>query len=261
MIMLAGSSVFADEVHFLDGKVAKGKIIQVTASDIEYAETDGKPLTIVSRDKVFKITYDDGTTVVIMNAKEPKTATVQENTEPNSASVAVVKNGSNLFFDFESGWNGYCGLLGMRLDYRLIDGLSINGGLGYGMWGVRPSAGFRYYVNYPFGLAFGLGIAYNTGNSKYEEDMETVDSSNVVQKEKVTVKMKPVAVINLTGLYFFELSSGYRLYLEAGWGFSLNRNCYTYTSGSGNRLSDNSRSTMNFMRPGGIVLTAGLSFF
>lgn len=78
-------SIFADEIHLLDGKVVKGKIIQITGSNVEYSEESGKPFNIIKRDQVFKIVYDDGSSVVLFNRDEKKetAAHKSENNDDN----------------------------------------------------------------------------------------------------------------------------------------------------------------------------------
>ena len=249
-------SAYADEIHLLDGKTVKGKILRVTSTDVEYSETDGKPFLSTPRNLIFKIVYDDGTSVVILKDSDPVTA----DTRSAGKSTSSSKTPDNLFFEFEGGWNGYCGI-GGRLDYRIVNGLAVNAGLGIGCWGWRPSAGLRYYVNYPYGLAFGLGAAYNTGLKDYKYKMETENSAGVTDKETVTFDLKPVPVINATCLYSFEISNGYKVYFEAGWCFSLKQDCYTYTTASGNKLTKKSKDTMDIIKPGGIILSAGMAFF
>lgn len=163
----------------------------------------------------------------------------------------------------ESGWNSYAGMIGIRGEYRLFSGLAANAGAGIGAWGPRLSAGLRIYPSWPYGLAFGAGIACNTGEQdRYDHKSLTVDPvTGVETKEIVTYRTTQVFVVNLSAVYSWDFSDGDRFYIEAGWGFSLKNNPYEATSASGHPLSRSSKKKMDLIQPGGLILSCGYTFF
>ena len=161
----------------------------------------------------------------------------------------------------ESGWNSYAGILGGRFEYRALGSFALNAGFGVGTWGFRPSLGMRYYLSYPYGLAFGMGAAYNTGEEKYDHKVMTEDAAGLRTKQTVTFVLKPTTVINLTALYAWRTSGGDRLYLEIGWGFPLNNSPYRYTTETGNTLTQGTKDKIKISKPGGLIVAAGYTCF
>ncbi len=64
------SAAWADEIHLNDGRVFKGKIIQVTVKHIEYDPEGDKPFDILPRGQIEKIVYDDGKILFLYEGKE-----------------------------------------------------------------------------------------------------------------------------------------------------------------------------------------------
>ena len=201
------------------------------------------------RDMVLKIVYKNGTV---------ETPEKFKNSAGQTAAGVSLYTG-NMFWEFELGWNGYTGL-GARVDYRLIDNFGINAGAGVGLWGYRFSGALRYYLEYPFGLAFSIGAAYNTGLKSYTYSYETENKSGNKIKEDVNFTCKPVTTINATLLYFWRVNGNNRLYIEAGYAYAMQKTKYTYTTASGNSLTTDSKNTEDIIAPGGIILTIGYAF-
>lgn len=152
---------------------------------------------------------------------------------------------------------------GLRGEYRLFAGLAANVGAGIGAWGSRLSAGLRYYPSWPYGLAFGAGLAFNNAEqNRYDHESLTVDSATGTEtKEVVTYRTKQVFVINLSAVYSWDFSDGDRFYVEAGWGISLKNDPYSSTTASGHPLSKSSKQKMDLVQPGGLIIACGYTFF
>lgn len=264
LILLAGSAAFADEIHYLDGTVAKGKIIQVTPNAIEYSETGGRPLVVAERSRLFKIVYDDGSTVMIMKKDSEESSSVRSTQAPaesDGRKLEYSRSDSRFSIAIESGWNGYCGLFGGRIDYAFTDSLSINGGLGLGLWMYRLSAGMRWYANYPYGLALGIGVAYNTGSNEEMKQKGKVETSyGTTFQDNIYIKEKPVTTLNFTLAYNFRMGSNI-LYVETGYAVPLNSKKYTYRTDTGNKMTKEEKDAFDIMAPGGIMLSVGYAFF
>lgn len=259
LILLAESAAFADEIHYLDGTVAKGSVIQVTPTTVEYAESGGRPLVVAERSRLFKIVYDNGSTVMILkkdSEREAGGAPAQEYSVPRRTSGSAPVSDSAILL--ESGWNSYGGLIGTRFEFRVADNMSVNAGAGLGLWMWRLSAGIRLYAHYPYGLAFGIGFAYNTGSSDEFRDSGTVvapDGSHT--EETVWYRNRPVGTLNLTVIYTFSS----RVYIETGLALSPTTEKFKYRTSSGGRLTKSSHDDYEALAPGGLMFGVGYVFF
>lgn len=276
MFILSSVSVLlADEIRLKDGTVITGKIIQVTAGNIEYDPEGPRPFDLIPRDQVVEIIYDDGQSVKFNNDKIEKPGRgetfIEKPAQEESAEESTDKGKTVIrlkprrdmptqkefrnFLEFELGWNGYVGN-GVRFERLLLEDFAFNVGAGYCLWGYRFSGGLRYYLHYPFGLAFGLGASYSTGLSEYKVDMETEDASGNENpdKEEVIFDLKPVGVVNITILYSWKVFSTHRIYVESGYGIRLTDDYYTINKG---KLTKDSKDIMDTMAPGGSIITFG----
>ena len=238
-----------DLIYFKDGRIIKAKGIIISNKNIEfYDEKNMKQF--YGLNMIEKIIYQDGKTEYpdkIQNAGNLNTGKGKTGKPVES------------FFEFELGWNGYVGL-GARLDYLIFNNASLNGGAGLGMWGYRLSGALRYYIEYPYGLAFSIGAAYNTG-TEYEDKFDTQDpGTGGIYSEKVKFKLKPVTCINASILYSIQVNGNNRIYIEAGYSYAIQKAKYTYTTESGRELTDESEDFMDLMAPGGFMITVGYAF-
>jgi hypothetical protein len=63
LIMALNTAVFADQIFLKDGEVIKGKIIQITESEVEYKPGSNRAFDVVDKKLVLKIAYDNGQVV------------------------------------------------------------------------------------------------------------------------------------------------------------------------------------------------------
>jgi hypothetical protein len=245
-LMLMAGPAWADEIYLRDGTMLKGKVTGITDKFIEYTAGDAGAYDFFPRDMVARVVYDDGTTVTINEIRAGATG------------MKKTPSGGDLFLEVEWGWNGYVGF-GPRIDYRFAGPLSVNAGAGLGLWGIKLAGGLRYHVQYPYGLAFGAGAGYNTGG-KIDWELRTVDPAGVEKTETVELDLKPVPVLNLTLLYSWKLGGLGRMFVEAGYGFPLEKDPYRYSTESGNRLSRDTRDFIRTISPGGVIVAIGYAF-
>jgi opacity protein-like surface antigen len=238
-------------IYLRDGRTLRGKDVIIKEKYIEFNNEEGSKETYGTA-IIDRIVYSNGETRTFHAAAEP-----EKTSEKKDAEKAVTPP-SGMFMEFEWGWNGYTGL-GARFDYMIFDDFSLNGGLGVGFWGYRISGALRYYLEYPYGTAFSLGAAYNTGG-ELESDYDTTDSSGNVSTEKVTFDLKPVLCINATILYSFMVNGKDKIYLEAGYSYAVQDKKYTYKTENNATLTEESEDIMDIMAPGGIILTVGYAF-
>lgn len=262
-VFLSASLVYADEIHFHNGEIIKGVILNFTKESVEFSRDgdNGKVVKVIPRNEIYKILYDDGQFFILsgkhesVNLKDEKKKT----RDPLSESGASEKN--NGFIELESGWNGAVGSAGSRIDYLVTKLLSINGGAGIGWWGYKFTGGSRFYFNHPYGAALGISGVYNTGIKDYPRTTDTVDTSGNKKTEEVNYNLKPVTVINLSMLYSWKIPElGFKVYVETGWAQALNKNPYSYFTASGNAISAKEKYYMFWRKPGGFIASAGVGF-
>lgn len=243
-------AVETDLIYFKDGRIVKARDIVISnGKNIEFYDERNIKL-YYGLNMIEKIVYKDGRT-------EYTDKTLQGNTL-NSDKGEQGKPVEG-FFEFEWGWNGYVGL-GARLDYPIFDHVSINGGVGLGLWGYRLSGAIRFYPEYPYGWAFSAGFAYNTGE-KYKEKLTTQDPmDDDTFNEKVKYTLKPVTCLNASIIYSIQVNGNNRIYFEGGYSYAFKKPEYTYTTESGRKLTDDSKDYFNLRAPGGIILTVGYAF-
>lgn len=240
--LLVVSSAWAGEVDLADGSIIGASVQGAAGRFKEYG--------FLPREKTREALYDDGNVVLPGKDAGPLDG---EAKPPRAGSLA-----QRLYLEAEWGWNGYVGF-GPRLDFRFLDSMSVNAGAGLGLWGQKLSAGLRYYLNYPHGAAFGIGVSYNTGG-ELEMKMNTRDSSGQERNETVDFNLRPVPVLNATVLYSWPAGKMGKIYLEAGYGHSLLRDHYTYSTDSGSELSGDSEDAMDAIQPGGVIFSLGYAF-
>lgn len=263
----------ADEIRLKDGTIITGKIIQVTTRNIEYNPDGPRPFELIERDMVVEIIYSDGLRVNLTESDEEKSGRggtfIDKSADEEQAEKdkTVIKPGTEQavrrrvkirdFLEFELGWNSYVGS-GIRFERHLFDGFTLNIGGGYSVfWSYRFSGGLRYYLKYPFGLAFGLGASYNPGISDYRADMETRDSlgNENPQDEQVIFELSPVTVLNLTVLYSWRVFSTHRIYVETGYSIRLTDDYYRIKNDK--ILTPDSEDIVNLSAPGGGIFSVG----
>jgi hypothetical protein len=238
-----------DLIYFKDGRTVKAWNILISdKKNIEYLDEKNNK-QFYGLNMIEKIVYKDGRT------EYPEKIQHTDKSSSKTGSGKPVET----FLELEWGWNGYAGL-GPRVDFFIFNNVSFNGAAGLGLWGLRLSGAFRYYIEYPYGLAFSAGVAYNNGGeSKMDLDTEDPDNGNIYS-EKVKLKLKPVTCINASILYSIKVNGNDKIYIETGYSYALQKDKYSYTTESGRPLSDKSEDIIDLYAPGGFMIAAGYAF-
>jgi hypothetical protein len=164
---------------------------------------------------------------------------------------------SKLYIDLGTGLNANTGLLGGGVDYHVAKDISINAGLGLlSSWGNKFYIGGKGYLKPCHkDWAFGGGLTYNTGLSKYTSTQETIYGTN----EEVTLDLLPQTCVYLSAFKYWKLGhKGNRFYMQLGWSRSMNAQKFKQISGT--PVSSNSAAITRFISPGGLVFGLGFSF-
>ncbi len=237
------------QIYFKDGKMVKGTGVVINKKDIEFNDENNNK-QFYGRGMIEKIVYNG------------KTVNMDEKINPGDKENASDES-INSFIEIELGWNGYAGL-GLRYDYLLYGNLSLNGAAGYGLWGYRASAALRYYLDYPYGLAFSVGAAYNTGGlGKMKVETQSSGGGNIYE-ENVKIDYKSVTCINGSILYSFQVNESDRIYVESGYSYALKKKKYNYTTENGRELTPDGEKYMKSIQdstaPGGFIISVGYAF-
>jgi hypothetical protein len=158
-----------------------------------------------------------------------------------------------VYIGLSSGLN-YGGLFALSAEFNIVDNLSLATSLGLGTWGFKLGADLRLYKNYSNGLYFVGGFSRATGASVMEVEIETTDGT----KNEVTFELLPVNNVNLGLGYAIRLGDRFRLNLEMGYAINVTSGD-GYNVTSGHTLSDDSRTVMGILRPGGLRFGLGLN--
>ena len=160
------------------------------------------------------------------------------------------------YLGVSTGINNNTGLIGIDIDVPVDKFVSIDGGAGIGSWGYKLALGAKYYLQpCQRGWAFGGGLTYSTGLGNYQQDMETINGT-----ETVSLNLHPQTNLFLAAYRYWSLGKRYnRFFLELGYSVSLTGGD-KYDEVIGDPLSDNSKTTMRLISPGGIIIGAGFSF-
>lgn len=296
LLFFSSNYVIGDQIFLKNNMTISGKILRVTDTSIEYDPEGDIPWNKTSRMEVLKIIYDNGVTVMVEEEIAPqkppvpvkneaydeeeeyekeKPAGTKENIEPieNSELPEIEKEKTttykntmedfseakkrNLTLELITGWNSSVGF-GPKLDYKIMDAISINSGIGYGLWGFRISNGLRYYFSFPYGMAAGIYYGYNTGIKDFKTKLNVEQSGTTVDKDDVHLELKGVSTIDLTMLYNWKIFESSRMFFEFGYSLPFEKNGFQ-VKGS-DILSSQGKDTVKMMSPGGIIIAFGVCF-
>ncbi len=259
VFILLASSLSADEIVLKSGETVNGKILKIGSEFIEYDPDGTVPFGTVPVSEVSEIIYLDGSAFVIKALKPEEAGDTNVDRDASVSKEALKKPEGAI--EFELGFNGYVGA-GFRINRTIWDGLTANGGVGYGVWGTRFSAGLRYCFNPDLsGIALGLGAAYNTGKRGYSRETDIITADGLKLKNNVIYDYKPVTVVNLTFLYSWRMNESTRFYIETGYSYAFQRDDYTMKSYtySGFTLTKEEKDYMNVEQPGGLIFSLGIA--
>jgi hypothetical protein len=161
-----------------------------------------------------------------------------------------------------TGINSNVGVLGLQIEHKLAGPLSFYAGAGIGGWGYKLTAGARLYIRHqPIGSAFGLSFSNATGVNKVKSELQVVENGREVKKE-IEFNAKPVNTLNFSWLRYWKMGKQNRFNLELGYSLLLNtptESNYTIVT-PGVTITDDSKSVMNAIQPGGILIAVGFNF-
>jgi hypothetical protein len=164
-------------------------------------------------------------------------------------------NCSDVYVVAATGVNNNTSTLGFCFDIPVQKSITAEAGVGLGLYGYKIYLGGKYYFSECHrGFALGTGITYNTGRDKFSWDMETVNGTT----EKITINLLPQTNLFAAVYHYWTVGdANNRFYIQAGYSQALVTNRFQQTGGA--FLSDNSKTILTYLGPGGPILSIGFS--
>jgi len=166
------------------------------------------------------------------------------------------ENPGRTVIQIESGWNGYTGGLGPRLNFHLLGPFAINGGFGGSLWGFRTSGSLFYYIDtFPYGLALCTGYVHDSGMKQYEEEAAKTTSGY----KDLNLKLYPTEMININIHYSTQLTQNILFYFEGGYAVRVGSK-KDYKQITNYKITSEGKSDIESFSPGGIIISIGFGF-
>ncbi len=159
------------------------------------------------------------------------------------------------YLGFATGLNSPAGIIGPQLKIVVTDKFMLGAAVGLGSWGYKYSGSLEYHPKGVYEFYMKGGYMYATGLNDMEIEMELADHND----RTVFMDLKPVSNIFLSFGKAWKLGKKNRFYLESGYAIPMVTSDY-YEVTSGDQLSENSKTLMQMMCPGGLILALGFDF-
>lgn len=160
------------------------------------------------------------------------------------------------FITLGTGINSNYGIAGLGVDFKLANNLqgAVSGGLG--SWGFKSAGELRFFYSgcMQKGSAFAVGLAYASGLPEMETELETTAS----EMENVTLELGAQTNLQVSWYKSYAVKEHHRFFFQVGYSFPVSGISYNVTSGE--TLSDVSKTTMNILAPGGVLVATGFGF-
>ena len=114
--------------------------------------------------------------------------------------------------------------------------------------------GLRYDLSYKKGWSFGAGVSTCSGLKDFKTNLELQDGTS----KDVLLDLKRANTLNLKATYNFVLGKKNNFYLDFGYAVPLEQSPWTIKDGS--VLSSTSKTVIDMITPGGILLGFGFTF-
>jgi hypothetical protein len=160
------------------------------------------------------------------------------------------------FITLGTGLNSNYGMVGLGVDFKLMNKIqgAVSGGLG--SWGFKSAGELRYFYSgcMQSGSAVAAGLAYASGLPEMETEMELSNE----ETKNVTLELGAQTNLQLSWYKTLAIKEHHRFFVQVGYSFPVTGISYRVTSGE--TLSDVSKTTMKMLAPGGVLLATGFGF-
>lgn len=170
--------------------------------------------------------------------------------------TGVIPPCETTFVTLGTGLNSNYGIIGVGVDFKLLEKLqgAVSGGLG--SWGFKSAGELRYFYSgcMQKGSAIAAGIAYASGLPEMETELELSNE----ESKNVTLELGAQTNLQLSWYKSYAIKEHHRFFFQVGYSFPITGINYKVTSGE--TLSDLSKTTMRMIAPGGVLLATGFGF-
>jgi hypothetical protein len=169
---------------------------------------------------------------------------------------SVISVCESSFITAGTGINSNYGVVGIGVDFPLIDKLqgAVSGGIG--TWGFKSAGELRYFYSgcIQRGSAVAVGMSYSSGLPEMNTELETASN------ETKTITLELGSQTNLQASWYksYAIKKRHRFFFQVGYSFPVSG--ISYKVKSGEALSDVSKTTMKMLSPGGVMIATGFGF-
>ncbi len=160
------------------------------------------------------------------------------------------------FITLGTGINSNYGIVGIGVDFPLIDKFqgAVSGGLG--TWGFKSAGEIRYFYAgcMQKGAAVAIGMSYSSGLPEMKTELET--SADVTKS--VTLELGAQTNFQASWYKSFAIREHHRFFFQLGYSFPVSG--LSYKVKSGEALSNVSKTTIKMLSPGGVMIGTGFGF-
>lgn len=158
-----------------------------------------------------------------------------------------------------SGLNNNCGLVGLKLGVRLSDRLLLDASAGLGSWGNKVGLGIVFNAVNTNAWCPVISISRATGIDELPLNMEVRDQYGITSNRQVKIKYNPATMFNVSLQRQWIRKKGNRLVFEMGYSILIDGASYELLDNN-YTLTDRSKSVMNVLKPGGLMIGFSYNF-
>lgn len=164
----------------------------------------------------------------------------------------------SVYLGFGGGINHYTGLIGLGAEIPVFSSFSLFANAGIGSWGTKAGGGLRYYFHPNlYGSALAFGYSQASGLKDFEIELEV---DNPRRDMNVLLDLEPVGCVNIDYSYNLKMGRKSKVSFHAGFSVPLGEGDNYKVKTHGVQLSSNSKETLEFIQPGGLLLGINLMF-
>ena len=145
-------------------------------------------------------------------------------------------------------------MLGLLVNFKLIDKLFGQAGIGLGSWGYKTTLGFKYDFHKGNGWSTCIGYSICSGIPEMQMDLEL----NTGETKTVMLDFLPVGLVDLKLTHNWFIAKRHILFLDLGYSITLDKSPWMITDKS--KISSLSKRVLYYSSPGGIMLGCGFLF-
>jgi hypothetical protein len=159
------------------------------------------------------------------------------------------------YIGLSTGINNIAAFAGLTFEAPFSEHFSGKVGLGLGGWGVKLGIAGKYYKQYATSWSFGAGFSTASGFSEASVGLSRAATPDITETTKVNMDranmLDLVAGKSWGRKVKFNLELGYSTRVSGGTYATVDKNFV---------LSPTSVTTLNILRPGGLIIGLGLTF-